>query len=60
MENPQGNGDLHGVAESTIPTVGPAVANAVATATGIRIFDLPLTAEKVLRRLNNENHDKWA
>jgi len=53
MEDPHGNGDLHGIAESTIPTVAPAVANAVAAATGVRVFDLPLTAEKILRRIKN-------
>ena len=56
MEDPQGNGDFHGVAESTIPTVAPAIANAVAAA-GVRVFDLPLTAEKVLRVLKNKIKD---
>lgn len=56
MEDPQGNGDFHGVAESTIPTVAPAIANAVAAA-GVRVFDLPLTAEKILRELKNKIRD---
>ena len=55
MEDPQGDGDLHGISESTIPTIAPAIANAVAAATGIRVLDLPLTAEKILRKLNNSS-----
>ena len=33
---------------ATLPVLG-AIANAVADATGVRIYDLPITAEKVLR-----------
>jgi CO/xanthine dehydrogenase Mo-binding subunit len=39
------------VAEVGISIVAPAIANAVFDATGVRIKDLPLTAEKVLRGL---------
>lgn len=35
---------------ATLPVLG-AIANAVANATGVRIYDLPITAEKVLRGL---------
>jgi CO/xanthine dehydrogenase Mo-binding subunit len=35
------------VAEAGISIIAPAVANAVYNATGIRITDLPVTAEKV-------------
>jgi len=41
----------YGVGENTLPSVAPAVANAVFRATGIRIYDLPITPEKVLRAL---------
>jgi len=41
--------EIHGVGEMTIPAVAPAIANAVAAATGVRIRQLPLTAERVLR-----------
>jgi CO/xanthine dehydrogenase Mo-binding subunit len=43
--------EIHGVGETSLPAVVPAIANAVARATGVRITDLPVTAEKVLRAL---------
>ena len=43
--------DFHGIGEMTLPTVAPAIANAIADAVGVRIYDLPITAEKVLRAL---------
>jgi CO/xanthine dehydrogenase Mo-binding subunit len=51
MEDSDGDGELHGVAESTIPTVAPAIANAIADATSVRLFDLPLTPEKIVSNL---------
>ena len=39
------------VAEAGISVVAPAVANAVFNATGVRITELPVTAEKILRGL---------
>lgn len=41
------------VAEVGISIVAPAIANAVCDATGVRIKDLPVTAEKVLRGLED-------
>jgi CO/xanthine dehydrogenase Mo-binding subunit len=32
--------------------IAPAVANAIARATGVRIKELPMSAEKLLERLN--------
>jgi CO/xanthine dehydrogenase Mo-binding subunit len=43
--------DLHGVGETLLPPVMAAIGNAVYNAVGVRIHDLPLTAEKVLRGL---------
>ena len=45
------HGDLHGIGEMTLPPVAPAIANAIEDALGVRIKDLPITAEKVLRAL---------
>jgi CO/xanthine dehydrogenase Mo-binding subunit len=39
------------IGESAISQVAPAIANAVYDAVGVRIMDLPITAEKVLRAL---------
>ncbi len=43
--------EIHGLGETTLPPVMPAIANAVARATGVRIHDLPITPEKILRGL---------
>lgn len=40
------------VAESGIALVAPAIANAVYKATGVRIMDLPISAEKVYKKLS--------
>jgi CO/xanthine dehydrogenase Mo-binding subunit len=40
------------VAEAGISIIAPAVANAVYNATGVRITELPVTAEKVLSGLS--------
>jgi CO/xanthine dehydrogenase Mo-binding subunit len=42
---------VHGIGETSLPAVMPAVGNAVFRACGVRITDLPITAEKVLRAL---------
>ena len=43
--------DIHGIGETSLPPCMPAVGNAVFRATGVRILDLPITPEKVLRGL---------
>ena len=48
-----GAGEVHGIGETSLPPVAPAVANAVYNAVGVRITDLPLTAEKVLRGIQH-------
>jgi CO/xanthine dehydrogenase Mo-binding subunit len=46
---------MHGIGEMTLPPVAPAVANAIEDAVGVRIKDLPITAEKVLRALKEKD-----
>ncbi len=49
-----GLGEMHGIGEMTLPSVAPAIANAVEDAVGVRIKDLPITAEKILRALKEK------
>jgi CO/xanthine dehydrogenase Mo-binding subunit len=47
-----GSEELHGIGETLLPPVMAAIGNAVYNAVGVRIRDLPLTAEKILRELH--------
>lgn len=49
LEDPVGPGPFNAkaIGEGSISAVAPAIANAVADACGVRIVDLPITAEKV-------------
>lgn len=49
--SPDADADPYGVGEMTTPPFAAAVANALFDATGIRIRELPLTPERVLRAL---------
>jgi CO/xanthine dehydrogenase Mo-binding subunit len=53
LESDSGPGpyNARGIGENPIGPVAPAIANAVEDAVGIRIRDLPITAEKVYRAL---------
>jgi CO/xanthine dehydrogenase Mo-binding subunit len=53
LASESGPGPYHakGIGENPIGPVAPAIANAVADAVGVRIRDLPITAEKVHRAL---------
>src|SRR5215831_5573946 len=47
----RGSDELHGIGETLLPPVMAAIGNAIYNAVGARIHDLPLTPEKVLRKL---------
>jgi CO/xanthine dehydrogenase Mo-binding subunit len=51
------SGDIHGIGETSLPPVMPAIGNAVRRATGFRMTDLPITPEKVLRGLRSNKVD---
>ncbi|MBI4492054.1 MAG: xanthine dehydrogenase family protein [Chloroflexi bacterium] len=46
--------EVHGIGETAVPPIRPAIGNAVNRALGTRIFDLPLTPERVLRALQEQ------
>lgn len=48
---PEGVTEVHGIGETALPPIRPAIGNAVSRAIGVRLFDLPLTPERVLRAL---------
>jgi CO/xanthine dehydrogenase Mo-binding subunit len=45
---------VKGIGENPISPVAPAIANAVEDAVGVRIRDLPITAEKIYRALREQ------
>jgi len=47
MENSETT-EIHGLGETCLPPVSPAIANAIADATGIRCLQLPMTAERII------------
>jgi len=55
QEYPVGNGPYGGmsIGEPPVLVAAAAIANAVHDAVGVRIFDLPITAEKVLRAIGS-------
>jgi CO/xanthine dehydrogenase Mo-binding subunit len=56
LEGPVGPGPFNAkaIGEGSISAVAPAIANAVADACGVRILDLPITAEKVFFALRQK------
>jgi CO/xanthine dehydrogenase Mo-binding subunit len=40
--------EVHGIGETALPPVRPAIGNAICRAIGARVYDLPITPEKVL------------
>jgi CO/xanthine dehydrogenase Mo-binding subunit len=51
---PHGVTEVHGIGETSIPPVRPAIGNAISRAVGHHFLDLPITPEKILRALENQ------
>ncbi len=60
LEDPAGQAEPHGLGEGTTAPVPAAIGNAVFDAVGVRIHDLPITPEKVLRALKARIHSPAA
>jgi CO/xanthine dehydrogenase Mo-binding subunit len=60
VREPIGPAPYHGkaIGENSIGPVAGAIANAIYDAVGVRITDLPITAEKVYRALKNTRTQK--
>jgi CO/xanthine dehydrogenase Mo-binding subunit len=54
LEAPDGEGRIHGLGESAVPAIAPAIGNAVFDACGVRVRSLPITPEKVLVALQEK------
>ena len=54
-ENGVGPYKIKGIGENTNTAVAAAIANAVEDAIGVRVYSLPITAEKVLAALRESN-----
>jgi CO/xanthine dehydrogenase Mo-binding subunit len=52
--HPEGPYGAKGVGEGPLTPIAPAISNAVYDAVGIRIYDLPITREKVLKALEEK------
>lgn len=52
-----GHDEVHGIGEVSAPLAPPAIANAVADALGVRVVDLPLTPERILRAWRERSND---
>jgi CO/xanthine dehydrogenase Mo-binding subunit len=51
LESPDPHADPHGIGENAVGPIPAAIANAIYNAVGVRLRDLPITPEKILRNL---------
>jgi 4-hydroxybenzoyl-CoA reductase subunit alpha len=61
-EDPEGPFGAKETGEGSLDPVAPAIANAIYNATGVRMKDLPITPERLLRELKKKEkpHEKNA
>jgi xanthine dehydrogenase molybdenum-binding subunit len=57
-DDPEGPFGAKGIGEPALVPTAPAIANAIYDAVGVRIKDLPMTQEKVLRALKEKGKEK--
>ena len=53
-DHPEGPFGAKGIGEPAAAPTAPAIANAIFDAVGVRIKDLPLTPEKILKAIANQ------
>jgi xanthine dehydrogenase molybdenum-binding subunit len=56
-DDPEGPFGAKGIGECASIALAPAIANAIYDATGVRIFSLPMTPEKVYRKILNKGEN---
>jgi CO/xanthine dehydrogenase Mo-binding subunit len=56
VPHPEGPSGAKGLGEGVIVAIAPAIANAVYNAVGLRVRDLPISAEKVLKQLKESGY----
>lgn len=57
-KDPNGPYGAKGLGETTLVATSPALANAIFNAIGVRIKELPITSEKILRALQNRQNEE--
>jgi len=57
--DPNGPYGAKGASETAVCPVAPAIANAVYDAVGVRIDEVPITPEKVLKALREKSRGRW-
>jgi CO/xanthine dehydrogenase Mo-binding subunit len=54
-ESPEPDPEVHGLGETGLPAVPPAIGNAVRNAIGRAVYTIPLSPERVLSTISSES-----